>query len=196
MKEAKITAVQWTKNQPPFFIEDTLYERQKQKVAAAAEVIDRLKKDEVGTMEKVKLTKGLADLLEAQLNEVSIHIHSKDHEDISHFLITTMFSYETRPKSYNKFFSGAYTDLLSSLGDMKYIDTLRVGYEVEATLEEEYIEAWELEIHRLKALLREEGHSLDPADCHYNQGRLDESRGSLASFKNYLKRKEAQGISE
>ncbi|QZA69580.1 hypothetical protein 035JT004_81 [Bacillus phage 035JT004] len=45
MKEAKITAVQRTKNQPPFFIEDILYERQKQKVAAAAEVIDRLKKD-------------------------------------------------------------------------------------------------------------------------------------------------------
>ncbi|ATN94434.1 hypothetical protein BSP9_085 [Bacillus phage BSP9] len=147
-------------------------------------------------MEKIKLTRQLADLLEAQLAEVSIHINSKDHEDISHFLITTMFSYEQRPKRYNKFFSGAYTDLLSSLGDMKYIDALRVGYEVETTLEEEYIEAWELEIRRLETLLREEGHSLDPADYHYNQGRLDESRDSLASFKHYLQRKEAQETSE
>ncbi|QZA69016.1 hypothetical protein 278BB001_67 [Bacillus phage 278BB001] len=147
-------------------------------------------------MEKVKLTKGLADLLEAQLNEAAIHINSKDHEDISHFLIATMFSATEKPISYDRFFSGAYTDLLYSLGNMKYIDALRVGYEVEATLEEEYIEAWELEIHRLEALLREEGHSLDPADCHYNQGRLDESRDSLASFKHYLQRKKAQGISE
>ncbi|UPI12457.1 hypothetical protein [Bacillus phage SBSphiJ3] len=45
MKEAKITAVQGTKNQPSFFIEDTLYEKQKQKVAAAAAVIDRLNKE-------------------------------------------------------------------------------------------------------------------------------------------------------
>ncbi|AGY47458.1 hypothetical protein Grass_193 [Bacillus phage Grass] len=147
-------------------------------------------------MEKIKLTRQLADLLEAQIAEVSVHINSKDPEVISHFLITTMFNYEQRPKRYNKFFSGAYTDLLSDLGDIKYIDALRVGYEVETNLEEEHIEAWELEIHRLEALLQEENHFFDPADCHYNQGRLDASRDSLASFKQYLQRKEAQETSE
>ncbi|AYJ74205.1 hypothetical protein BSP15_188 [Bacillus phage BSP15] len=45
MKAVKITTVQGTKNRPSFFIEDTVYEEQKQKVAAAAAVISRLNKE-------------------------------------------------------------------------------------------------------------------------------------------------------
>ncbi|UPI13198.1 hypothetical protein [Bacillus phage SBSphiJ6] len=45
MKAVKITTVQVTKNQPSFFIEDTLYGKQKQKVATASGVIDRLNKE-------------------------------------------------------------------------------------------------------------------------------------------------------
>ncbi|AUO79499.1 hypothetical protein BSP10_096 [Bacillus phage BSP10] len=45
MKAVKITTVQGTKNRPSFLIEDTVYEEQKQRVATASEVIDRLNKE-------------------------------------------------------------------------------------------------------------------------------------------------------
>lgn len=147
-------------------------------------------------MEKIKLTRQLADLLEAQLAEVSIHINSKDHEDISHFLITTMFSYEQRPKRYNKFFSGAYTDLLSSLGDMKYIDALRVGYEVETTLEEGYTEAWERQAEHFQKKLKQEATLPNSKEYWYYKGRRDEALESLETFKMYLKQKDERESSE
>lgn len=147
-------------------------------------------------MEKVKLTRQLADLLEAQLAEVSIHINSKDHEDISHFLITTMFSYETRPERYNKFFSGTYTDLLSSLEDMEYIDALRVGYEVKTTLEEEYIEAWERQAEHVQKKLKQEATIPKSKEYWYYKGRRDEALASLETFKMYLKQKDEREISE
>ncbi|UPI12207.1 hypothetical protein [Bacillus phage SBSphiJ2] len=147
-------------------------------------------------MEKIKLTRQLADLLEAQLAEVSIHINSKNHEDISHFLITTLFSYEQRPKRYNKFFSGAYTDLLSSLGDMKYIDALRVGYEVETTLEEEYTEAWERQVEHFQKKLKQEATLPNSKEYWYYKGRRDEALESLETFKTYLKQKDERESSE
>ncbi|UPI13444.1 hypothetical protein [Bacillus phage SBSphiJ7] len=147
-------------------------------------------------MEKVKLTRQLADLLEAQLAEVSIHINSKDHEDISHFLITTMFSYEQRPKRYDKLFSGAYTDLLSNLGDMKYIDALRVGYEIETTLEEEYTEAWERQAEHFQKKLKQEATLPNSKEYWYYKGRRDEALESLETFKTYLKQKDERESSE
>lgn len=89
-------------------------------------------------MEKVKLTKRQAETLKVQISKAAEYLCNDDKKVVSEFLIRMRLAPDS--KDYAFWFGGEFKEIEFPCSFVTYVDALRVGYEVELSLEEELLE--------------------------------------------------------
>lgn len=135
-------------------------------------------------MEKVKLTKSQAETLEAQIAKAADWLCDSDMKVISEFLIRMKLA--PNSKDYPYWFGGEFKEIEFPYSFVTYVDALRVGYEVELTLEERISEEFDNLIEQAHYYHEK---CLDDYAKEYWKGAKVSFKMAKEKFEKYLKEK-------
>ncbi|QQO40414.1 hypothetical protein 268TH004_69 [Bacillus phage 268TH004] len=135
-------------------------------------------------MEKVKLTKSQAETLEAQIAKAADWLCDSDMKVISEFLIRMKLA--PNSKDYPYWFGGEFKEIEFPYSFVTYVDALRVGYEVELSLEEKLLERFGKE-H--ECAIEEIKNSLNHSSKEYWRGKAVAFNNAKDIVQDYLKEK-------
>ncbi|QFG05905.1 hypothetical protein 276BB001_67 [Bacillus phage 276BB001] len=135
-------------------------------------------------MEKVKLTKSQAETLEAQIAKAADWLCDSDMKVISEFLIRMKLA--PNSKDYPYWFGGEFKEIEFPYSFVTYVDALRVGYEVESTLEDKLMEYFDEE-YNFTLDQRESSHEFSTQE--YWRGRSVSISDMKRKVQRYLEKK-------
>ncbi|QFG05208.1 hypothetical protein 019DV002_66 [Bacillus phage 019DV002] len=135
-------------------------------------------------MEKVKLTKSQAETLEAQIAKAADYLCDGDMKVISEFLIRMKLA--PNSKDYPYWFGGEFKEIEFPYSFVTYVDALRVGYEVELTLEDKLMKYFDEE-YNFTLDQRESSHEFSTQE--YWRGRSVSISDMKRKVQRYLEKK-------